>query len=131
MAFTPIATVADLYGSSVGTTFLAQYMDGEAAQSATTGAATSTPAGPSVQRVNVLPQLANVNPLVAIVVVVAALYGLKMLREWNRHGDFHEAKAGLYFGAMATLWVAALMPLVKAILAKYNLGPISSYVLNA
>ena len=124
----PISTIGDLYGPSAGPTFDEQYLQNTPQ---TGGNGPTGGSAPTVQSKSVVPGLAGVNPLAAILVVVAVLFLVKFLREWKSEEPFHEAKAGLYFGVMATLWVAALLPALKAILVKYNMGPISSYVLNA
>lgn len=125
------ATLGDVYGPSSGPTFDAATIVGDSNAPATTGQAMSSAGGSGLQPVKLLKPLQGINPLTAIIVLVAIALGYKLLREHKRDEEFKEARYGLWFGIAVVLWNAALTPAFKAILAKYQLPAISAYVQNA
>jgi hypothetical protein len=126
------ATLGDIYGPSSGPTFDAATIVGESNAPSTTGQAIAgAGSGGSLQPVQLFKGLQGINPLVGLIVLVAVVLGYKFLREHKRAEEVREARLGLWFGIGATLWVAALLPLLKAILAKYQIPAVSAYVANA
>jgi|SRR5579885_2617325 len=129
-ASAPFATTSDVYGSGNGLSLQQSALDGPLnAQSTATNMGTAS--GPTMQTKNLLPGLAGVNPLVGLIVVLLVLFAVKHFREWKSNDDFKEVKVGLYFVVVTTLAAATGLPILKAILAKYQIPGVSAYVLNA
>ncbi len=129
----PIATVADVYGSTGGPTLQSGFLDGPANENLTTTQAT-TGAGAlaaAVQPVQIFPWL-RISPLVGGAIVVGVLAGAKLLREHGRaEGDFKEARITLWFVVAVVLANAAGTPLLKAASAKYPISGVNSWIQNA
>lgn len=129
---TPFATVADVYGTGTGLSTQQSALVGPDNASTTSQGLSGASSGSTLQTKNLLPGLSGINPLVGIVVVLLVLVGVKHLREWkSAEGDVKDVKVGLYFVIVTTLAAAAGLPILKAILAKYQIPGVSAYVLNA
>jgi hypothetical protein len=125
------ATLGDVYGPTAGPSFDAANVVG-ADNAPTTAQQMSDSGGAHLQPVQLFKGLAGINPLVGGVVILLVLFGVKMLREWKAtEGDVKDIKAGLYSTVVVTLMAAAGLPILKAILAKYQIPGVSAYVQNA
>lgn len=131
MHFAPISTVADVYGSGNSASFQQGALIGPDNETTSASVSASSSQSP-LQTVNLLPALQGINPLVALVVLVGLIVGVKLLREWKApEGDVKDVKVGAYFIIMSTLAAATGLPLLKGVLAKYRIPGISDYVLTA
>lgn len=124
-----IASTADIYGPSAGATFAqavehapttAQSLQSTASDSAT------------IEQKNLLPGLGKVNPLLWVPVLILAIFGIKLLREWGtKRDDFKVVRVDLYWWLTTTLGAAAGIPLLKGFLNKYKVPGLTEYINNA
>lgn len=122
-----VASLGDIYGVDASPTFF----QAEEKAPTTAGAAMSSNAAPTVAVVPVLSGLRGINPLLWLPILLGVLVLVKVLREWESAEPVHEVKVGAYFVAMSGLSAIIVIPLVKALLQKYQIPGLSAYVANA
>ncbi|GAC1304792.1 MAG: hypothetical protein NVSMB19_15860 [Vulcanimicrobiaceae bacterium] len=130
-----VATTGDFYGPDAGATMDQQFTQNAPMAQNTTVGALSRDGGdskPAMRSHDMAPGLRGMNPLLWIPLILGTIVIVRVLREWGeKDGEVKEARAGLYFGVMASLWTVALVPLYKALLTKYHINGLSEYVQNA
>jgi len=118
------------YGASPQQTSNAENAPGAPATPTTTGAIATAPnVAPKLDQVELLPQLRNLNPLIAIPFLIGLYVVLRLFMEWGHDkATFSRVRLDAWFAVAATISTLMLGPLFKKLLVKYKIPAISDYV---
>lgn len=126
-----LASTADVYGPSAGSTFY-QTQEKAPTSAQIISGGQGGGAAANLQPTTLFGGLGNVNPLLWIPIILGVLVLLKLLREWGTEKThFSALKVDAYWFLMTVGAAVAGIPLVKGFLNKYRVPGLTEYVNNA